>query len=105
MWLGKDLQELNEPDPYPRSHDPKDPVIDATGPEACSLRPSKERPPYQQRVVTEKAELDDKISRLRPFIGSPTFRGLAGEERVLLEEQLGTMEAYSVILEQRIELF
>ena len=37
MWLGKDLQELNEPNPYPRSHDPKDPVIDATAPEAGSL--------------------------------------------------------------------
>lgn len=37
MWLGKDLQELNEPNPYPRSHDPKDPVIDQTAPEACSL--------------------------------------------------------------------
>jgi hypothetical protein len=37
MWLGKDLQELNEPNPYPRSHDPKDPVIDATAPEACAL--------------------------------------------------------------------
>lgn len=37
MWLGKDLQELNEANPYPRSHDPKDPVIDATAPEACKL--------------------------------------------------------------------
>ena len=37
MWLGKDLQELNEPNPYPRSYDPKDPVIDQTAPEACSL--------------------------------------------------------------------
>ena len=38
MWLGKDLQELNEPKPYPRSHDAKDPVIDATAPEACGAR-------------------------------------------------------------------
>jgi len=37
MWLGKDLQELNEPYPYPRSYDPKDPAIDATSPEACDL--------------------------------------------------------------------
>ncbi|MES2705123.1 MAG: hypothetical protein V4726_00840 [Verrucomicrobiota bacterium] len=37
MWLGKDLQELNEPSPYPRSHDAADPAIDATAPEACAL--------------------------------------------------------------------
>ena len=37
MWLGKDLQELNEPNPYPRSCDPTDTVIDATAPEACAL--------------------------------------------------------------------
>ncbi|MES2707130.1 MAG: hypothetical protein V4726_11070 [Verrucomicrobiota bacterium] len=40
MWLGKDLQELNEPNPYPRSHDPKDSVIDATAPEACGSTPA-----------------------------------------------------------------
>ena len=37
MWLGKDLQELNEPYPYPNSHNPNNPVIDPTAPEACAL--------------------------------------------------------------------
>ncbi len=37
MWLGKDLQELNEVNPYPTSHDPKIATIDPTAPEACSL--------------------------------------------------------------------
>ncbi len=37
MWLGKDLQELNEPHPYPNSYNPQSPVIDATAPEACAL--------------------------------------------------------------------
>lgn len=37
MWLGKDLQELNEPNPYPNSTDQRSPVIDQTAPEACSL--------------------------------------------------------------------
>ena len=35
MWLGMDLQELNEPNPYPTSHDPSVKTIDATAPEAC----------------------------------------------------------------------
>jgi hypothetical protein len=37
MWLGKDLQELNEPNPYPNSHDPGNPAIDPSAPEACKL--------------------------------------------------------------------
>ncbi len=37
MWLGKDLQELNEANPYPTSHDPEVTAIDPTAPEACKL--------------------------------------------------------------------
>lgn len=37
MWLGKDLQELNEANPYPTSHNPAVASIDATAPEACKL--------------------------------------------------------------------
>jgi hypothetical protein len=37
MWLGKDLQELNQPNPYPTSHDPNVAAIDPTAPEACRL--------------------------------------------------------------------
>lgn len=41
MWLGKDLQELREADPYPNSRDPSNPVIDPSAKEACRLA----RPP------------------------------------------------------------
>lgn len=37
MWLGKDLQELNEEYPYPNSFDPKSKVIDPSSPEACNI--------------------------------------------------------------------
>ncbi len=37
MWLGKDLQEQNEPTPYSASHDPSVKAIDPTAPEACKL--------------------------------------------------------------------
>ncbi len=40
MWLGKRLQELQVPNPYPTSRDPSVPSIDPTAPEACNLPPS-----------------------------------------------------------------
>jgi len=30
MWLGMDLKDLNEPNPYPKSYDPASPVIEKT---------------------------------------------------------------------------
>jgi hypothetical protein len=50
MWLGKDLQELNEPNPYPTSHDPSVKEIDPTAPEACNL------PPFHSREFFEGAQ-------------------------------------------------
>jgi hypothetical protein len=37
MWLGKRLQELNTPNPYPTSRDPSNSTIDPTAPEATRL--------------------------------------------------------------------
>lgn len=37
MWLGKDLQELNEADPYPNSRNPSNLTIDPSAPEACKV--------------------------------------------------------------------
>ena len=30
MWLGMDLKDLNEPNPYPKSYDPSSPQIEPT---------------------------------------------------------------------------
>jgi hypothetical protein len=30
MWLGMDLKDLNEPNPYPKSYDPSSPRIEPT---------------------------------------------------------------------------
>jgi hypothetical protein len=44
--------------------------------------------PHQQRVVTEKKELDDKIDKLKAFIiESPTFKKLPEDERDRLAQQ------------------
>ena len=51
--------------------------------------------PYQQRVVEEKAELDDKCLRLRQFCMSDIFSSLSDEEKKDLLEQRQTMDRYS----------
>lgn len=61
--------------------------------------------PHQERVVTEKNELDDKRKKLTAFIGSDVWRGLAEIEQSRLNRQLGAMTLYSNILKERIASF
>ncbi len=73
-------------------------------------RNSKERimmQPHEERVVTEKRELEEKLARLKVFIlePNPIFRALAPEDRDLLEDQYTAMKQYSAILEKRIGRF
>lgn len=42
------------------------------------------QPPYQQRVVEEKSELDEKLEKLRDFIfHNPVFRTLPDRKSVV----------------------
>lgn len=61
---------------------------------------------HQQRVVDEKRELDDKLTRLVQFIGaSPIFSSMAVVDRDLMCEQRDVMMIYSRILRDRIARF
>ena len=63
---------------------------------------------HEQRVVVEKQELDDKLSKLKSFCfdpGSPLFKGLPPQDRDLLERQYTAMPRYSEILGERIRRF
>lgn len=60
---------------------------------------------YQERVVNEKRELDEKMEKLDNFIKAPGFDGLPTMDSGLLKLQLGTMKIYSDILDVRIERF
>jgi hypothetical protein len=60
---------------------------------------------YQQRVVDEKAALDDKILRLEPFSASHQFNSLPAAEQERMTRQLGLMNAYSAVLGERIAAF
>lgn len=60
---------------------------------------------YQDRVRLEKQELDDKIGRLKAFVGLEKFATIPAEERERLYQQLETMCVYSCILSDRIAAF
>lgn len=59
---------------------------------------------FKTRLLTEKSELDEKIHKLSPFIGSETFKKIDENQQFLLEIQLRQMQAYSKTLEMRIKL-
>lgn len=61
--------------------------------------------PYQERVIVERVELDDKLSRLRAFMTTESFRGLSQESRDRLVRQERVMTEYSAILKERIAAF
>lgn len=60
---------------------------------------------HQERVIVEKQELDDKISKLAAFMGGTIFASLDDEERSRLSIQLQYMNGYSEILGQRVVAF
>jgi len=61
--------------------------------------------PHQQRVVTEREELEDKISKLTSFTDTAIFASLDENEQERLTRQLSHMNAYSDVLAERIENF
>jgi hypothetical protein len=60
---------------------------------------------YQQRVVDEKIALEEKLVKLRAFLGSEAFLILDNEDRSLLSRQEESMSAYLDILVARIKRF
>ena len=61
--------------------------------------------PHQQRVIDEKAELDERRAKLSAFAHTEMFAGLPQDEQTRLEHQGFHMGAYSDILAQRIANF
>ena len=63
--------------------------------------------PHQQRVVQEKIELDEKLTKLSAFISSPSFTKIVGDveevARLVCQEEI--MKDYSGILAERIAAF
>jgi hypothetical protein len=60
---------------------------------------------YQESLLAEKKDLDEKLARLVNFIGSTTFQQLPNNYCDLLQDQQIAMEEYARILAARIDLF
>lgn len=61
---------------------------------------------HQQRVVTEKKELDEKLVKLNEFIcRNPKFADLEQAEQDRLKRQASIMSDYSLVLWERIAEF
>lgn len=61
--------------------------------------------PHQQRVVDEKAELDERLLNLSKFMGQDIFCCLPLGERSRLTNQQALMRALSDVLADRIANF
>jgi hypothetical protein len=61
--------------------------------------------PHQERVVTEKQELDAKISKLEAFVTGSIFAALQADEQDRLTRQLTLMTQYPAVLQERISNF
>ena len=60
---------------------------------------------FVERMITEKDELQDRVTKLENFVNGEKFRELRGLEQVYLKEQLKFMRGYLSVLKQRINFY
>ena len=60
---------------------------------------------FVERMVVEKDELQDRVTKLENFVNGENFRELKGLEQVYLKEQLKFMRGYLSVLRQRINFY
>jgi len=60
--------------------------------------------PYQERVVAEKDELRERLTKLNAFLRSPCL-DVPKEEFARLLRQQYIMELYALVLQERIAAF
>ena len=61
--------------------------------------------PFQQRVIDERSELDQKIKALDAFTHGEIYKTLPPPEKADMAAQLHTMRTYSYLLASRIARF
>jgi len=61
--------------------------------------------PHQERVVAERAELSEKVSKLAAFVDGGRMADIPVPERTLLIGQLSVMREYLSILDERLALW
>ena len=60
---------------------------------------------FVERMITEKDELQDRVTKLENFVNGEKFRELRGLEQGYLKEQLKFMRGYLSVLRQRINFY
>nr|DAT01530.1 MAG TPA: hypothetical protein [Bacteriophage sp.] len=60
---------------------------------------------FIERMVVEKNELQDRVTKLENFVNGEKFKELKGLEQVYLKEQLKFMRGYLSVLRQRINFY
>jgi hypothetical protein len=60
---------------------------------------------FQERVIDEKAQLDDRLDKLSAFLKRASSQQVPGPERARLLLQENVMQQYSRILAERIAAF
>lgn len=60
--------------------------------------------PFVSRLIVERQELDEKISKLRAFMAGDAFKTVDKVQQMLLAVQYQAMVTYSLVLSQRIDL-
>lgn len=61
--------------------------------------------PHQERVVDERNELAEKLTKLNSFMTGEIHNGLPSDEKVRLARQACAMKDYLDILNERIQSF
>jgi hypothetical protein len=72
---------------------------------AALASPAPKLPAYQQRVVDEVAELDDRLNKLQTFLRRDPPVPMPGEALALLVKQAALMQELSDVLHRRISQF
>lgn len=60
---------------------------------------------HQERVIAEKAALDEMVMKLRTFFTTALYGDLDSAEQDRLGRQFSYMCSYSAVLEERIAAF
>ncbi len=61
--------------------------------------------PHEQRVISEHADLTEKLNKLLDFFKTPLFASLPEAERSRLRMQSKFMDGYADVLHERIAAF
>lgn len=57
---------------------------------------------FKERLLEEKAQLNEKIEKLETFVASENFQKIEAVQMSLLNAQLFAMKTYSQILVERL---